>query len=402
MNNDKKIGILTLHNGYNEGAILQAFCVATNLQRSLENSEVEIVDHRYRSKVSAYGPVRDDRTRALNDFINHSLPLCKREFLANDHRDTFEFIRENYNIVVTGSDELWKLNYTKRFFGLVSEQKDPWCPPFPNVYWPDESIKIPKIAYAASIGKTDWQTIPRKHVRLMKSILSHYTLLGIRDQRTMSFLEWLDPNIAAKAEWVPDPTFSIDILSLVDKEMLKQKLQQWGVDFGCPRICVVLGDDPNINKVIKETKKRGFQIVGLSLPNGIADVELFDKGLTPLEWVGVFGLMDFCMSQRMHPCIFSILNNTPFIAMDSFYINSMDDDTKVKDLMRSFNLLDYYYNVEKDSLEKFRAICEKMLDAPWPVDEIAQKRRLFQERSKEFTDKIKGILNEKNYIAKLQ
>jgi hypothetical protein len=31
-------------------------------------------------------------------------------------------------------------------------------------------------------------------------------------------------------------------------------------------------------------------------------------------------------------------------------------------------------------------------DEPWPVSEIAQKRLLFSNRSKEFTDKIKEIL----------
>jgi hypothetical protein len=392
MNN--KLGILTLHSGYNEGALLQAFCLAANLRSSLPNSGVEIVDHRYPSKVRVYGPVRNERTRALNDFFDHSLPLSGKRFLADDHRPTFEFIKENYKAVVTGSDELWKLDYTKRFFGFVSEQNNPWCPAFPNVYWPDESVKIPKIAYAASIGHTDWQTIPRKHVRRMKHILSQYTLLGIRDQRTMSFLKWLDTGMARKAEWVPDPTFSADILPLLDRETLKQKLQTLGVDFNRPRICIILEGSTNINnEVIEGMKQRGFQIVALSLKNRFADVELFDKGFTPIEWAGIFGLMDFCVSQRMHACIYSILNNIPFVAVD-IYSNPMDDETKVKDLMRSFNLLDYYYNAEKDPPEKFRVICENMIKKPWPVNEIAQKRLLFNSRSREFTDKIKGVIND--------
>ena len=140
-------------------------------------------------------------------------------------------------------------------------------------------------------------------------------------------------------------------------------------------------------------KKKGFQIVGLSLPNRIVDVELFDKGFTPLEWVGVFGLMDFCISQRMHACISCILHDTPFAAVD-FYSNPMDDNTKLKDLMRSFDLLEYHYQVGKDSPEKFHEMCENLISRPWQVNEIAQKRLLFQNRSKEFTDKIKKILKD--------
>lgn len=392
MTHDKKIGILTLHSGYNEGAILQAFCLASNLQNN-GTSMVEIVDHRYPSKIKAYGPIRDEKTRWLDDFINHSLPLSKERFIADDYHATFKFIGKNYNAVVTGSDELWKFNYNKRFFGIISEQKNPWCPAFPNVYWPDESIEIPKIAYAASIGGSDWRVIPKKHIARMKRILSNYSLLGIRDQRTMSFLEWLDPVIASKAEWVPDPAFSIDILSLIDKEALKEKLQQWGVDFDRPRICIVLENTPNVNKVIQEMKQRGFQIMALSLPNKTADVALFDKGLTPLEWVGVFGLMDFCISQRMHACISCILQGTPFIAVD-FYSNPMDDDSKLKDLMQSFSLLDYYYKADNSSMGEFQLICERLFNELWPVNEIAEKRLLFNNRSKEFTNKIKGILSD--------
>jgi hypothetical protein len=391
MNNDNKIGILTLHSGYNEGAILQAFCLAFNLQNNV-TGKVEIVDHRYPSKERAYGPVRDEKTRRLDDFINHSLPLSTKRFIADDYQTTFKFIRENYSAIVIGSDELWKLKYTKRCFGLISEQNDLWCPAFPNVYWPDESIEIPKIAYAVSIGQTDWRTIPKKHITRMKRILSRYILLGIRDQRTMSFLKWLDPVIASKAEWVPDPTFATDILSLVDKKVLKQKLQQWGVDFSRPLICIVLKDTPHINEIIGEMKKKGFQIVGLTLPNRVADVDLSDKGFTPLEWFGVFGLMDFCISQRMHACISCILQDTPFIAVD-FYSNPMDDDSKLKDLMQSFGLLDYYYKADNSSVGEFQLICERLFNELWPVNEIAEKRRLFNNRSKEFTDKIKGILS---------
>lgn len=387
-----RIGILTLHSGYNEGAILQSFCVAMNLQEHMPDSIVEIVDHRYPSKIKAYGPVRDDKTRTLNNFVDHNLPLSKKRFVNDDHLDTFEFIRNNYSAIITGSDELWKLKYNRRLYGLVIEQNDPWRPAFPNVYWPDESLTIPRIAYAVSIGSTDWGTIPKRHVRQMNKILSDYALLGIRDRRTMSFLKWLDHDLASKAEWVPDPTFSVSIQSLVDRDIVKQKLQRWGVDFSRPRACTVLRDSPKLNDaIIRGIKKKDFQIVSFSLPNSIADVDLSNKGLTPLEWFGAFGLMNFCISQRMHTSISCILQDTPFVAVD-IYSNSMDDDTKIKDLMRSFDLLDYYYNVEKDPPEKFQEIIENLFNNPWPVHDTGEKKILFTNRSKEFTGKIRDLL----------
>lgn len=383
----KKIGILTLHSGFNEGAVLQSYCVASNLQNALSEGKVEIVDHRYPGKAIVYGAVRDDRTRTLSDFINHGLPLSEKRFESDDHTKTFDYIRENYDAVVTGSDELWKVSYTRRLLGLVTEQKSPWSPAFPNVYWADESIKVPKIAYAASIGQTDWTQIPRKHRERMRRILSDYRLLGIRDQRTMRFLEWLDPRIAYRAEWVPDPAFSIDILSGVDRASLKAKLERYGVDFSHARVGTVLADMMKTGGTLERLKEKGFQIVSLTIPNKAADVVLFDKGFTPLEWVGIFGFMDFCISQRMHACISSILNDTPFVAVD-FYNNPMDDDTKLKHLMRSFNLLDYYFNgLEAES--KFENICENLASSSWPRSGVSEKCAQFQARAREFTEKIK-------------
>jgi hypothetical protein len=62
--------------------------------------------------------------------------------------------------------------------------------------------------------------------------------------------------------------------------------------------------------------------------------------------------------------------------------------------MRSFNLLDYYFNIGKDPPEKLPGTIEHLFSKPWPVNEIAQKRSLFQKRSREFTEKIKGILQD--------
>lgn len=388
-----KIGILTLHSGFNEGAILQAFCLATNLQESFSGYKIEIVDHHYICKTKVYGPVKDEKTRVLNDFIGHSLSLSPRRFDAHGQGETFDFIKKRYCALVTGSDEVWKLKYSRKFLGLLSEQSDPWHPAFPNVYWADESIKIPKIAYAASVGQTNWNQIPMKHRRKMRSILSDYLLLGIRDSRTMSFLEWIDPKIVEKAEWVPDPSFSIDILSRVDRESLKVRLEQYGVDFSRPRVCTVLRDMRKTTGTIGKMKEKGFQIVGLTVPNQLADVKLFDKGFTPLEWVAVFGFMDFCILQRMHACISSILNNTPFVAVD-FYNNSLDSDTKLKDLMRSFNLMDYYFNGSEGTADEFESICNNMINTQWPFGEVKDRLTQFRNRSNEFTEKIKGTLDD--------
>ncbi len=387
----KKIGILTFHSSHNEGAVWQAFCLARNLQKNLLEHKVEIVDHRYLEKTKMYGPPKNERTRTLSQFTNGELPLSDRRFESNSHQHTFEYINQNYRGLVVGSDQVWKLYYSKRLGGLVSKQGSPMHPAFPNIYWPDTSLKMPKIAYAVSIGRTDWDAIPKTHRKKMRMLLSDFRLLGFRDQRTKNFLEWLDSDIAKRAEWVPDPTFSFDALSLVDKNLLKQKLEQYGVDFSRPRLGVIVKDTQVTNTVIQQLKEKSYQVVGLTERNPVSDVELFERDFTPLEWASIAGFMDFVLTQRMHGAISCILNNTPFVAI-AFTENRIDGDSTLKDLLYSFDLQDYYYSSKLESVERLKKICDFLIEDSWPSGLINQKRDFFQRRSREFTVKIKQII----------
>lgn len=391
MTDKNGIGILTLHSGFNEGAILQTFCLSKNLQGVFPEKRIEVVDHRYPAKTQVYGPANDAKKKTLDDFIEHGLPLSSRRFEQVDRLPTFDFINRNYQAVVTGSDELWKLKYARRFLGLIREQKDPWCPAFPNIYWPDENVEVPKFSYAASIGSTDWREIPRAHRERMKSALSGYTLLGVRDERTRRFLEWLDPKLADKSEWVPDPTFSIDLHAQVDKEALKKKLESYGVDFSRPRIATVLWDLPAAGRVLGELKEKGYQVVALTMGNKMADVALYDKGLTPLEWFGTFGFVDLCFSLRMHACISCILNETPVVAFD-FYSNEMDDDSKLTDLFGRYELRDFHFQPQRQGEQELQRMTEDILQGQWPVDKVGETRERFQTRSRDYTAKIRDSL----------
>ncbi len=386
-----KVGILTFHSSFNEGAIWQAYCLAQNLQRNLPEHNVEVINHRYLEKTRAYGPPVDGRTQALSRFTNTELPLSDQRFENNSHQDTYKYINRRYQGIIVGSDQVWKLKYNKRLRGLVIRQDSPMYPAFPNVYWPDTGLQIPKIAYAVSIGRTDWRTISQTHQIKMRKFLSDFSLLGVRDQRTLAFLEWLDTDTAKRAEWVPDPTFSFDSLSLVNKNLLKQKLEQYGVDFSRPRLGVIVRNTQVTNMVIQQLKEKGYQVVGLTERNPVSDVELFEKDFTPLEWASIAGFMDFVLTQRMHGAISCILNNTPFVGI-AFTENRIDGDSTLKDLMRSFNLQDYYYSSMLESVERLKEICDFLIEDSWPSGLVNQKRVYFQCRSREFTAKIKQLI----------
>ena len=382
-----KIGILTFHSAMNEGAMLQAYALAKNLEERVTGAEVEVVDHRYRTKqLAVYDNARTGRTEAMEAFLSEQLPLSRRRFFTDDHRDTFRYLNENYDTVVVGSDEVWKLRYTRRLGGLIAAQESVWHTPFPNAYWPDQGVKIRKISYAASVGDTNWLEIPKHHVWRIRRILDDFSLLGLRDRRTRDFLRWLYPG-QDRGEWVPDPTFSVDLLAGVDRDRVKAKLEEYGVDFSRPRLGIAVQNSKLMRRSVQRFRDQGYQVIGMSVLNHLSDVKLFSRGLSPLEWLAAFGCFDLCLTQRMHPAIACLLNNTPFVALD-FYKNSLDETTKFRDLLSSFGLMDYYYDWYSRSEERLQGVCERLLREPWPSSRVEGTRKRFRARAVEFTSQV--------------
>jgi hypothetical protein len=384
-----KIGISTFHYVYNEGALAQAYCLAQNLQNRLPNSRVELLDRRYPSKMAEYGSGSGlGREKSFNDFIENVLPRSEVRFEQQNNAPVFDYINRSYRALLVGSDEVWKLKYRKRLWGLFVDQKSPSYPAFPNSYWPDRRVKVPKIGYAVSIGgKMDWSAIPRSHINLMRNILADFSLIGYRDQRTLDFLKWIDPGMASTAEWVPDPTFSHNILDDVNKQGLKRRLEEYGVDFSKPRVCVLLHPSYSEKSVINRFFNQGYQTIGLSVPNENVSIDLSNKYFTPIEWFSVFGLMDACVSERMHGCIACLQNGTPFIAID--HRNPYHEESKIQDLMRSFGLLDYYYRPEENNEERLLSMCAQLIGNDWHAAKpIIESLDMFRAQSAIFTTKI--------------
>jgi polysaccharide pyruvyl transferase WcaK-like protein len=150
-------------------------------------------------------------------------------------------------------------------------------------------------------------------------------------------------------------------------------------------------DSPATEVSVNRFREKGYQVIGLTERNRVSDVNLFERGFSPLEWSAIFGLADVWIVERMHACIFSILNNTPFVAVD-FRRNPLNDESKIRDLLRSFDLMDSYYNVHLDPADRLQGICDRLMDHEWPSAEVTGKTAHFRQRSQDFGEKIKAIV----------
>ncbi len=386
----KKLGLLTLHYGYNEGAILQSLCLAGNLKKRLAGWDVDIIDQRYPGKLRAVYNDNGERELGLQSFIDKELPLSENRFIEDSHKHAFEYINKEYGAVIVGSDEVWKVDYNNYLFGLFFSQKNPWCPPFPNVYWPGVEVKVPKIAFAASIGSINCGKIPKSELARMKEKLLTFRLLGVRDQRTRDFLGHLDPKLGEKAELVPDPTFFLESINLTDANGLKSKLISAGVDFSRPRALVISPEFKYSRLIADSFKRKDFQVISLTFKNRSADVDLSGFYLNPLEWFTVTSLADIVVSMRMHGCISAILSKKPVLALDPAGVNK--GLSKIGEIMDYFGLRDLCYDLRENSSARLSHLCDTLTKKSLGFFDNEPKISALRTRLNVFTDKIKSIL----------
>lgn len=315
------VGILTLHYGFNEGAVLQAMALARLLDNVISGAHAEVVDHRYPGKQAVYGGPNSPRERAIAQAVENWLPLSEVSFHSAESRTTFDYCRRNYDALVVGSDVVWSLRYTGRLRrwlgrGIFPRQKDAFFPAFPNVYWPPPEASRLRIAYAASCGNLWWKEIPRTHRRQMARRLSGFAAIGIRDERTRTFIRALSTDLYERAKIVPDPTIAFNLLGAFDGSTALAKLASAGYVPGQAHALLIMKETPLSVEVARHLRTRGWRLFATGSHGGLADVDLALLGLSPIEWAWLPREFAVCVTERMHASIFCLLNHTPVLALD--------------------------------------------------------------------------------------
>lgn len=345
-----KVAILTLHYGYNEGAILQAKALASLIEKLNAGVTAEIVDHRYPGKLAAYGSTYDRRRESLQAVIDEWLPLSEKAFVTDDRSLALDYCRENHDQIVIGSDVVWGLRYQRRLRrllerGILPRQTDPFFPAYPNVYWPEQRHADHRIAYAASCGNLWWEDVPKRHRRSMARVLDGFAAIGYRDERTRLLIASLSLELAERSRKVPDPTIAFDLIAAYGGETARDRLENAGLNPDQSAALLVMKETEISLAIAKRLKEKGFGLIATGSHGGVADIDLNNQGLTPLEWAWLPNLAKVCVTERMHATIFSLLAGTPILALD------MNDRTggcrtKLGELMDDAGLEPWYLHQE--------------------------------------------------------
>lgn len=329
----KKVGILTFHRSYNYGAFMQCYALINRIKSDFPDVTVEVIDYTtaaalagYEKEKSAYPAAYAaflvTRNTAIAEAQDKYLPLSDYKIISDDFEQFFQNIKEQYDVIIVGSDAVWNWNNKG----------------FPNAYFLGGKLGAAKMSYAASAHLLDYKGMTAEQRLKLKELLSDFSYIGVREDTAEDMVKYADSALTVHRNC--DPTVLLNLENVpVNMTTLKEKLQKRGVDFSKPIIGLMAGEP--YGKMIKKHYKNKVQVVALYLPNKYADVYLND--LNPLEWSRVFSFFAVTVTHFFHGTMLSLRNLTPVIPVERVSGYNTAYTTKIKYAMHQMGLGEYYY-----------------------------------------------------------
>ena len=331
-----RVGILTYHRSHNYGAFLQAYSLCAKLNE-YENIDCEIVNYNLLTQDQVYKKKRWKRPIYSISYIkqDHMFIDAQKDqklsddlILENDYIKVLDLLDRKYDVLVTGSDEIWR----KGTRG------------FPNVYWLPGKYSFTKMSYAAS-GRMLLEKIPDSMKRELKDLYLDYKYIGVRDECTQNMVNSVIGEDTAFRNC--DPTFFYDRFK--EKQELKKSIR---VKYKLPnkKIVAVIYDRPSLIKELRKRLGKDYYFVCLTRPMYNANKNLCD--VDPFEWADIIGGADFVVTAYYHPMLFALNQNTPFMAIDRRANKKTIETSKLFDLL-SYSQMEDRYGMSEDISDEF-------------------------------------------------
>lgn len=330
-----RVGIVTVYDSANYGSYLQAYALKTTLEEM--GHIVFFIKVRSEKEVRKlfFGTKREWKkylTNYVENYKKYQKFLEDRiEFREIELEDVNE---KNIDYVLYGSDEIWNVctNVFQRgcFYG--------------------ENIKVPKLAYAVSVGKAQIEDF-KKYPNLQKDIMK-FEKIFVRDSLTKKVIE----QITGK-EWqqVCDPTF------LIDGKKMKKAYQN---PIKEPYLLVYAYTLPKQIQeyVIRYAKEKKLKLVSACMKQDWCDETII---CSPLEFSTLVAEAKLVVTATFHGSIFSFLNESRFVALAEL--------PKVKDILKLVGL----ENVIIKSDCTYEEFCKKAVTdyEKTQIREIIQRER---------------------------
>ena len=339
--NKKKIGIITFHNSYNCGSMLQAYALQQVIDR-MTGRKSEIVDFSNEGQQKLYG-VRQPND-SLKNIIKNIILAPRLKKIARNYESYERFKKRNfrlsnrpihksvdlsdadYDIVVAGSDQIWNIT--------IADGDDAYFLP-----WVKNARKV---AYAPSFGAkniAEFADDPTRYADYLRG----FSNLSIRERNG---LEWLQNLTGKSAELLLDPTLLLNQDDYAEIESHDLKLLPRYIFYYSP------GYSRDINKLVHRISQKyklpviafntktfyvkGMQFSGFKLP----EIE------NPSTYLQLIKNAEIIITTSFHGTVFSTIYRKKFWTVKNGGMFGNDD--RVKTLMHLLDLEDRMIPIEFD------------------------------------------------------
>lgn len=263
------------------------------------------------------------RNRSIQEFNRTEIPHTSELYTA----DTISNCIDNYDVFITGSDQVW--------------HPIAYCPAYGLEFVPSEKIKI---SYAASVACDD---ISDDYRRVLKKNLEDFLGISVREEQAVKLLKDL---VAQPVVVSLDPTL------LLSKE-------DWNSVCGNERVkvpylfCYFLGDSKLQRNLAKEyAKQHHLKIVTLPYLMGnyrgcdknFGDEKLYD--VSPADFISLIKGAEAVFTDSFHATVFSVIYERPFVVFDRMIGSSMG--SRLRGFVESIGLRERFCDtLEKNTIE---------------------------------------------------
>lgn len=349
---EKKIGIITFHNSVNYGAVMQTYALQEFL---LENNyDVRIIDY-VNDKIDSElnkriigNPIKIGikylyRKRKLNIFNKFNEKNLRLTPERNIRRKNIECLKDRFDCVITGSDQVWNLNLTENdktyFLDFVNQSTN-------------------KIGYAVSIG--DNTTIDFTDVNDCIMDFNHVSF------RERAFYDFAKEKYNLKSEVCCDPTL------LVKKEVFEKVISERIVKEKYI-FCFMMEYKKDIVELANQLgKKYNYKII-----NNKNSKEFF-LHCTPADFLSWIKNAEIVLTDSFHGTVFSLIFKKKFIS-DKFDLNKKMK-LRVNDLLKEFGCERYFQEINMNNYEKI----QDLIDAQINYDKIFNSIEKYSEKSRKW------------------
>ncbi len=328
-----KIGILTYYRAINYGAYLQAYALSNRLNRE-NDIDAELIDFHMPAEDEYYQTQLKWRKNFRVTFYNRkrysifqdawkALSLSEASLCGSDIEEFLSFIHGKYDIIIVGSDEVWRPDGIRGFPAPYFLPGDPGCI---------------KVSYAAS-GLMNHEKLREEDLIFTEKCFDDFSYIGVREWKS---IEEIKPFVAdkEKVHLNYDPCFIYGFDP--DPEIGRSLLRKYFHLSGKRKVIAVMyterpEDGPVLEKYLKQNFGDKYDFISLYVRN----TEFRNNpSVTPFEWIDLIAAADGVISMFYHGIIFSILAGTSFYAVEKRA--ACKEASKQYDLLKRLGLLSSY------------------------------------------------------------